>query len=82
MSGPAKDDVGNDSISYLLKNHGDDVYLFAVNSAAEKVRATFRLNASGKAEVLRENRTVAISGGALADDFEPLAVHIYRFRDE
>ena len=82
VSGPAKDDVGNDSISYLLKNHGDDVYLFAVNSAAEKVRATFRLNASGKAEVLRENRTVGISGGALADDFEPLAVHIYRFRDE
>jgi len=82
MMGPTADAVGNDSISFLFKNHGDDAYLFAVNSAAEPVEAKFKLNAGGNVDVLYENRTLRIEGGELVDRFEPLAVHLYRFKSE
>ena len=75
-----KDCFDNDSVSCLLKRHGNATYLLTVNSTFEKVRARFRLaNVPATAEVMRENRKVTVSAGLLEDDFEPFAVHVYRF---
>lgn len=81
VSGPEKDYYGNDSIQVLLKRHGGATYLISVNTAAEPVTAklTFAAGAA-KGEVLWENRTVELSGGALTDTFAPNGVHVYRFR--
>ena len=80
--GPKRDDLGQPTVTALLKNHKSDVYLLAVNAKAEKVRAKFRLNlraAVGK--VAWERRDVRLSRGEFEDDFEPLEVHVYRFRE-
>ena len=80
LAGPAKDCFDNDSVSCLLKRHGNETYLLTVNSTFEKVRARFRLaNVPATAEVMRENRKATVSAGLLEDDFEPFAVHVYRF---
>jgi len=80
LSGPAKDPLENDSISFLLKVHDGKSYLFTVNSSSEPVKAAFPLpNVKGNAEVLFEDRSVSVENGELTDDFAGFAVHIYVF---
>jgi hypothetical protein len=58
---------------------GDDktVYLFAVNIKESPDKATFMLDFAPKTiVVVDENRQIQPDG--FADDFEPLAVHIYK----
>lgn len=60
-------------------------YIFALNLDMQRQagRATIRvpgLTAGMTVEVVDENRSVTAMDGAFADDFPPLAVHIYRFR--
>ena len=60
---------------------GDDkaVYLFAANIKESADKATFTLDfAPKKIVVVDENREFRADGQGFADDFEPLAVHIYR----
>ena len=80
VSGPAKDRLGNPSISLLLKRHGGDVYVIAVNGTVQDVAAEFDLGVcAAEAQVLWEgDRRVPIRDGLLGDAFAPLAVHIYR----
>ena len=58
---------------------GGAFYVFAVNPTHESVHATIRAEGlhGDSAVVLGENRSVEISGGAIVDDFGPLAVHLY-----
>jgi hypothetical protein len=55
------------------------LYVIAVNPTREPVHATIHAPglAGRPAAVLGEGRTVAGAGDALADDFSPLAVHLY-----
>ena len=63
-----------------MKKHRGDIWLFAVNAAAEAVRARFRLNADVKdGEVVWEGRKVSAVDGTFEDGFEPFGVHAYRF---
>jgi hypothetical protein len=60
---------------------GDDktVYLFAVNIKESPDKATFTLDFAPKTiVVVDENRQIQPDGKGFADDFEPLAVHIYK----
>ena len=78
--GPKTDPLGAPSVTCLLKRHEGWNYLLAVNAAAEPVSAILFAEGAETAEVLYENRTCAVSGGRITDDFSPFAVHIYRWR--
>jgi hypothetical protein len=80
VSGPSTDPLGQPSVTALMKVHRGDIWLFAVNAAAEAVRARFRLNAEVKdGEVVWEGRKASAVDGAFEDGFEPFGVHAYRF---
>lgn len=82
LSGPAADELGNESISVLVKYHGESYYVITVNGTCEKVTAELDLGImGGEAEALWEGRKVAMDEGRLRDSFEPLAVHVYRIAD-
>ena len=61
------------------RSYGGAFYVFAVNPTYAPVEAT--ISAPGldgrPLQVLGENRTVTPSNGSFADDFAPLAVHLY-----
>ncbi|MEW6751960.1 MAG: hypothetical protein AB1505_13430 [Candidatus Latescibacterota bacterium] len=70
-------------VAAMVKVHGGYTYLFAVGMRDGSTRATFTLPdrpANARAEVLGEERAIAVSDGRLADDFGPYDVHLYRIR--
>jgi hypothetical protein len=81
LDGPQKDACGHCAVSQLLKSADGFSYLICVNSADARVKARFSPGLRGEAEVLWENRRVKPDAdGSFIDDFEPLGVHVYRFR--
>ena len=65
-----------------LHRVGDQVYIIAVNRDTAPVEAelTLPLDCAGRdAEVMFEGRRVTPRGRTLADRFEPMARHVYRF---
>lgn len=70
-----------DGVLTMARRLGDEVYLFAANTAFDPARATMisaSLNGASRAAVCGEDRDVAIDDGAITDDFAPYAVHVYR----
>ncbi|MBQ7208598.1 MAG: hypothetical protein IJS01_12440 [Lentisphaeria bacterium] len=81
LSGPAKDVLGNDSLSVMARKHGGHLYLFALNSSAETIRARIALPGVSGGTVLYENgRRIAVQNGFLTDDFPPKGVHVYKLK--
>lgn len=73
----------NASLDTMLKAYGDSYYIFAMpgrTAGTGTQRLTLPAGLSGaRAEVLFENRTVPISGGALQDTFaRESSYHIYK----
>jgi len=69
------------TVAVMVKQRGDEIYLFAVNLRKESTTATFALietNPVADAEVLGESRRIPIRGGKFDDAFGPYAVHLYR----
>ena len=66
-------------VEATARSYGGAFYVFAVNPTYAPVKAT--ISAPGldgrPLQVLGENRTVTPASGAFADDFAPLAVHLY-----
>ena len=60
----------------------DVTYIFAVSMRNQPATATFtcKQTAPASAEVLGENRAVAVNGGVFTDAFSPYAAHLYRLR--
>jgi len=74
---------GEGEVHGCAKRVGDEVYLIAVNPNEEPVTVSLALadlgvEATGPAEIMFEDRSVAIADGAIKDEFEGLAVHVYR----
>ena len=72
---------GTVSPAIMLKRWNGATYLFAGSTDGKPGVLSFALKgvASGRAEVIGENRELAISKGVLVDSFDaPYAVHIYR----
>ena len=69
------------SLHVALREYEGQRYLIAVNPAEEAVAATMAVEGmkASKAEVLFEDRQVAVNAGVLKDSFAKLAVHVYRF---
>jgi len=64
---------------------GRDLTVFAVSVTDRAGGAAFMvegMRAGTKIEVVGENRTLTAQRGGFDDNFDPLAVHIYRFRQE
>jgi len=72
-----------DRIQYRLESYGGDIYLLAVNIAAEPLTVEFRGLPVGASEleVLFEGRKVSLSGRALRDSFASYEVHVYKALD-
>jgi hypothetical protein len=65
----------------VLKRVGAERYVFAAGMADGATTATFDLRGLSKGarvEVLGEGRDLVAQDGAIEDDFEPYAVHLYR----
>jgi hypothetical protein len=77
------DGAENGSIASMMKQVGDEYYLFAANLKNERVQGTFTLRVpavSSEIEVIGESRALAVEKGGLADEFAPYAVHLYRWK--
>ena len=79
-----KDDLilkveGADDVEYLARRVDGTIYLLASKrESAEAAVAFSGLGASGTADVMFENRTVAVKNGRLVDTFKPDTVHVYK----
>jgi hypothetical protein len=68
-------------VDTLLKRYAGATYLFAAAMREGNPRATFqlhRLPPAAQADVLGENRSIAVANGTFQDDFTPYGVHLYR----
>ena len=78
LSGEKQDQLGNDSVSALLKDCGGKRWLFTGSSVRTSVQASFTLPAGAKKVTdYFENRPVKIANGTITETFAPLGVHVY-----
>ncbi len=73
------------AIHASARRAGDELFVIAVNPTEETVSGRVllsevapELTCSATATAIFEDREVAVADGAISDDFEPLAVHVYR----
>lgn len=73
------------AIHASARRAGDELFVMAVNPTEEPVSAQLLLSevapgvaCSAAAEEMFEDRQLRVVGGAIIDEFEPLAVHVYR----
>ncbi len=70
-------------IDVLVKRHGGATYVFAVGMRSAPARASFEVKGvpeKAGAEVLGENRRIAVEGGKFEEAFGPYGVHLYRIQ--
>lgn len=74
-----RDDSGA-QVMTMTRQHNGSIYVFAAVVHDKPYKAGFTLEgAAGKSvEVIGENRTIDITGGAWDDEFKPYDVHLYR----
>jgi hypothetical protein len=68
----------------MAKQHEGSIYLFANNLDLKWRPGKAQISVEGlkkgtKIEVIDEGREIVAEEGRFGDDFEPLAVHLYRF---
>ena len=81
---PAQDAVPP-RIDTMLKRGSGGLFLFTVSMRDEPAHVALTFPGpirDGQAEVLGEKRRVALTNGALSDDFEPYGVHLYALKPE
>ncbi|MEK6795329.1 MAG: hypothetical protein AABZ39_11155 [Spirochaetota bacterium] len=72
--------VSSKDIDFVVKKYSGDTYIIAVNTLPSNVPAVFTLSQGimGKAEVMFEGRSIAMSGAVLKDGFLGYQRHVYR----
>lgn len=73
-----------DGVRTLARSTGDDIFLFAANTAFDpaQVLLRFPMELSNVALVESEGRQVAVENDMISDYFEPYAVHVYKVRQK
>jgi len=69
-------------IEYLVKEHDGVKYMISANTTIGPVKVSFSgipLSAQS-AEVMFENRNIAISNNSFMDTYEPYGVHVYKLK--
>ena len=72
-----------DGVATLMRRKGDDIYLFAANTAFDPAQVTMQIPGilnNSTAVVQSEDRELAIENSSLNDHFEPYAVHVYKLK--
>jgi len=72
-------------IATMTKRFDGHVYLFTAAMLGRPVEGTFQIKGlpgQGEAEVLGEDRTIAVTRGRFSDHFGPYEVHLYRIAAE
>jgi len=90
LNSPTQEDLANVTsgaeapINLMAKKHNGAVYLFAVGMRPRATAAHFQVKglADATAEVLGENRTIAVTDGRFKDAFKPYGVHLYRLTEK
>jgi len=68
-------------VDAIAKRRGDAIYVFSVAMREQGTKASFAVKAAkGSVEVIGENRTIPLKGGAFDDEFKPYEVHLYRIQ--
>ena len=71
--------ISSPSISAMVKEYGNALYVFAVAMDNKKSTVRFQTRVpNGTAEVLEENRSLAMTNGSFEDSFAGYGVHLYR----
>ena len=79
--GPAKDALGNDSLTFCAKKHDGKTYLLAVNSTLSPLKGTFSLTSPAEVSEWFSGKSVAPAGSKSFDvEFEPYGVKIFVIR--
>jgi len=69
---------GSKHIQYSTKRHNGKLYIIAVNTSQEEQDAEFIISGEmDRAGVLFEDRSLAVKTYRIADNFQPIAVHVY-----
>jgi hypothetical protein len=71
-------------IAAMCKQQDESLYVFTVNTRNRPTKATIELRKSASnagAQVLGEDRRIAIRDGRLEDAFKAYAVHLYQIED-
>lgn len=72
-----------DGVETLMRRKGDDVYLFAANTAFDPAQITMKIPGilnNSAAIVQNEGREIAVEKFGISDYFEPYAVHVYKLK--
>jgi hypothetical protein len=70
-----------DGVGATARHLGNDLYLFATNTAFDPARVSFDIEGvdiKGAVTVEGEDRELPLTAGRIEDDFEPYGVHVYR----
>jgi hypothetical protein len=72
----------NDSVpvDIMTKTYDNANYIFAVGMRLGFTTATFKVKEGTTAEVIGEDRTIAVINGEFSDEFSPFGVHLYKIR--
>ena len=67
-------------INLMVKKYKGSTYLFTVGMRPQATVANFAVKGmkDATAEVIGENRTIAVKNGKFKDEFKPYAVHLYK----
>jgi hypothetical protein len=68
-------------VDTMVKRSGGSTYLFTASPQSASVTVTFTFRdgpESGTVDVIGENRTLPVAGGAFSDEFSAYGVHLYR----
>ncbi len=72
-----------DGVATLMRRKGDDLYLFAANTAFDPADVTMRIPgvANNTAAIVQtEDRELTVKNSSLSDYFEPYTVHVYKLK--
>jgi len=70
-------------VAFMVKRHAGETYLFAVAMRDAEVKGSFELSGlpeTATADVLGEERSIALGNGKFIDTFPGYGVHLYRIR--
>lgn len=68
----------NVPIDFMTKHGGNEDYIFASAMRGQSTTATFTVASGTVAEVIGENRRIAIKNGQFKDNFAGYATHLYK----
>lgn len=74
---PSVSTNGGEWLNWMVKQYDGKTYIFAVNNGKTNQSASFTVPDALSVKVVKENRSLSLTGNTFSDAFAPLEVHIY-----